>query len=128
MLYNRWSAQGIFAQMMAGLAAEHGDKKTVMSDATYLKDTSRRVQPGREKMGCGRLVGRTKGGKTTKLHAICDSQGCPINFIASAGQVSDDIGTRALLSRMPHVDWLLGDRGYDADWVRHGVPPSGGPV
>ncbi len=29
--------QGIFAQMMAGLAADHGEEKTVMIDATYLK-------------------------------------------------------------------------------------------
>ena len=39
-LYNRWkrwSDKGIFAQMMAGLAAEHGETKTVMIDATYLK-------------------------------------------------------------------------------------------
>ncbi|KHQ49688.1 Transposase orfA IS5 family element [Mameliella alba] len=39
-LYNRWkrwSEKGIFAQMMAGLAAEHGEEKTAMIDATYLK-------------------------------------------------------------------------------------------
>ena len=39
-LYNRWkrwSEKGIFARMMAGLAAEHGEEKTVMIDATYLK-------------------------------------------------------------------------------------------
>ena len=39
-LYNRWkrwSDKGIFARMMAGLAAEHGERKTVMIDATYLK-------------------------------------------------------------------------------------------
>lgn len=39
-LYNRWkrwSDKGIFAQMMASLAAQHGEKKTVMIDATYLK-------------------------------------------------------------------------------------------
>jgi hypothetical protein len=29
--------QRIFAQMMAGLAADHGEEKTVMIDATYLK-------------------------------------------------------------------------------------------
>lgn len=29
--------KGIFARMMAGLAAEHGEKTTVMIDATYLK-------------------------------------------------------------------------------------------
>ena len=39
-LYNRWkrwSEKGIFAQIMAGLAAEHREEKTVMIDATYLK-------------------------------------------------------------------------------------------
>ncbi|ASP21979.1 transposase [Antarctobacter heliothermus] len=35
--WKRWSDKGIFAHMMAGLAAEHGEKKTVMIDATYLK-------------------------------------------------------------------------------------------
>lgn len=39
-LYNRWkrwSEKGIFAEMMADLAASHGEEKTVMIDATYLK-------------------------------------------------------------------------------------------
>ena len=31
----RWSEKGIFTRMMIGLAAEHGEKKTVMIDATY---------------------------------------------------------------------------------------------
>ena len=35
--WKRWSEKGIFAQMMVGLAAEHGEEKTVMIDATYLK-------------------------------------------------------------------------------------------
>ena len=29
--------RGVFARMMAGLSAGHGEQKTVMSDATYLK-------------------------------------------------------------------------------------------
>lgn len=39
-LYNRWkrwSNKGIFAQMLIGLAADHGEEKTVMIDTTYLK-------------------------------------------------------------------------------------------
>ena len=39
-LYNRWkrwSDKGVFARIMVGLAAEHGEKKTAMIDATYLK-------------------------------------------------------------------------------------------
>ena len=33
----RWSYKGVFARIMAGLAAEHVEEKTVMIDATYLK-------------------------------------------------------------------------------------------
>ena len=35
--WKRWSEKGIFAKMMAGLAAGHGEQMTVMIDATYLK-------------------------------------------------------------------------------------------
>lgn len=61
----------------------------------------------------------------TKLHAICDSQGRPIDLLITAGQASDYIGTRALLSGLPNVKWLLGDRGYDADWLREAVQDNG---
>ena len=61
----------------------------------------------------------------TKLHAICDSQGRPLNLFVTAGQVSDYIGARALLSSLPKVDWLLGDRGYDADWFREALKDKG---
>ena len=47
----------------------------------------------------------------TKLHAICDSQGRPMDLFVTAGQVSDYIGAPALLSDLPNGKWLLGDRG-----------------
>ncbi|KRW94038.1 transposase [Paracoccus sp. MKU1] len=61
----------------------------------------------------------------TKLHAICDSQGRPLNLFVTAGPVSDYIGARALLSSLPKVDWPLGDRGYDADWFRDALKDNG---
>ena len=39
-LYNRWkrwSEKGVFARILAGLAAEEPEEKTAMIDATYLK-------------------------------------------------------------------------------------------
>ena len=71
-----------------------------------------------KKRGRGRLIGRTKGGMNTKLHAVTDKIGRPIRFFMTAGQVSDYTGARALVSSLPAADWLLGDRGYDADWFR----------
>lgn len=35
--WKRWSEKGIFARKMAGLTAEHGEEKTLMIDAAYLK-------------------------------------------------------------------------------------------
>jgi transposase len=61
----------------------------------------------------------------TKLHAVCDSQGRPLNLFLTAGQVRDDIDARAMLSCLPDVDWLLGDRGYGADWFREALKGKG---
>ena len=63
--------------------------------------------------------------RNTKLHAICDSQGRPLNLFVTAGQVGDDIGARALPSSLPDVDGLLGDRSYDAYWFRDASKDKG---
>lgn len=57
----------------------------------------------------------------TKLHAVTDANGRPIRFFMTAGQVSDYTGAKALVSSQPAADWLLGDRGYDADWFREAL-------
>ena len=46
-------------------------------------------------------------------------------MFVSAGQVSDYIGARALLGSLPDVEWLLGDRGHDADWFRDALKDKG---
>ena len=57
----------------------------------------------------------------TKLHAVTDANGRPISFFMTAGQVSDYTGAAALLDSLPRAQWLLGDRGYDADWFRNAL-------
>ena len=61
----------------------------------------------------------------TKLHAICDGWCCPLDPFVTAKQVGDYIGARALLSSQLDVNWLLGDRGYDADWFREALKDKG---
>jgi transposase len=61
----------------------------------------------------------------TKLHAIADANGRPLSFFMTAGQVSDYTGAAALLDDMPKAQWLLGDRGYDADWFRDALQAKG---
>jgi len=61
----------------------------------------------------------------TKLHAVTDENGRPISFFMSAGEASDYTGAAALLNSLPPAQWLLADRGYDADWFREGLQNKG---
>ena len=54
----------------------------------------------------------------TKLHAVTDTSGRPVRLFITAGQVSDYTGAAALMNGLPEAEWLLADRGYDADWFR----------
>jgi transposase len=124
-LYNRWkrwSEAGVFIRMMEGLsgrAAHRHDRRDLSEGAPH------GFEPGGKKGGLGRLIGRTKGGMNTKLHAVTDANGRPISLFMTAGQVSDYTGAAALLDSLPKTQWLLGDRGYDADWFRDALQAKG---
>ena len=93
-----------------------------------MQPTSKRTalpQAWGKKRGRGRLIGQTKGGMNTKLHANTDTRGRPVRFFITAGQVSDYTGAAALMNGLPEADWLLADRGYDADWFREGLIEKG---
>ncbi|WP_285295442.1 IS5 family transposase [Aureimonas altamirensis] len=127
-LYNRWkrwSEAGVFVRMMEGLSGAQTERRTVMIDATYLKAHRTASSLRGKKGGLGRLIGRTKGGMNTKLHAVTDANGRPISLFMTAGQVSDYTGAAALLDSLPRAQWLLGDRGYDADWFRDALQARG---
>lgn len=102
-LYNRWkrwSDAGVFVRMMKGLSGAQIELRTVMIDATYLK-AHRTASCLRVKGGLGRLIGRTKGGMNTKLHA--GRNGC----WATEGMTPTGSGTpcrqRASLPAFPDV-------------------------
>ncbi len=61
----------------------------------------------------------------TKLHAVTDTNGRPLRFFITAGQVSDYTGAAALLDDLPEAEWLLGDRGYNANWLREALKDKG---
>ncbi len=127
-LYNRWkrwSDTGVFARIMMGLAEQASDDNTISIDATYLKAHRTASSLRLKKGGRGRLIGQTKGGMNTKLHAATDTSGRPARFFITAGQVSEYAGAAALMNSLPEANWLLSDRGYDADWFREALADKG---
>jgi transposase len=61
----------------------------------------------------------------TKLHTVTDAEGRPLSFFMTAGQVSDYTGVAALLDDLPNAQWMLGDRGHDADRYRNALQAKG---
>ncbi len=62
---------------------------------------------------------------TTKIHALTDARGLPINFILTPGQAHDLLGAADLLTDLGEGDVLLGDKAYDADWLRRQIEAQG---
>jgi transposase len=61
-------------------------------------------------------LGRSRGGFTTKIHAVTDALGNLLDFILTPGQASDVGQAESLLTLTPEgVEALLGDKGYDSD-------------
>ena len=56
---------------------------------------------------------------------MTDAKGRPLLFFMTAGQVSDYTGAAALLGSLMAAEWLIADRGDDADWFRDALKDKG---
>ena len=63
-------------------------------------------------------MGRSRGGLTSKIHAVVDTNGLPVKLALTAGAAHDNRLAGKLLSRLKWGTMLLADRGDDADWIR----------
>jgi transposase len=63
-------------------------------------------------------MGRSRGGLTTKLHALVDADGRPVGLRLTGGQVHDACEAEALVEAIPEGATLLGDKGYDSTAIR----------
>ena len=70
-------------------------------------------------------MGRSRGGMTSKIHAVVDTNGLPVRLGLTAGEAHDNRLALKLLSRLRSGSMLLADRGYDADWIRAFVNEQG---
>lgn len=70
--------------------------------------------PGQEGDGLSEAIGRSKGGLSTKIHALTDALGNPIGFHLTQGQACDLDGADVLLKEFT-ANTLIADKGYDAD-------------
>jgi transposase len=70
-------------------------------------------------------MGRSRGGLTTKIHALVDACGLPIALKLTEGQAHDGRSATDLLGALPRKCVLLADRGYDSDALRAMITAQG---
>jgi transposase len=80
---------------------------------------------GRKRGGDAQEIGRSRGGLSTKIHALVDALGNPLRFILTAGQVHDSKQAEALIAGFD-FDKLLADKGYDSNRFREVITAAGG--
>jgi transposase len=119
--FARWRRAGVWDQLMNALTASH-------DAAVQIIDTSivRVHQHGACIAGnCEQLMGRSRGGLTTKIHAVVDAGGLPVRLALTTGEAHDNRLVLTLLRALKSGALLLADRGYDADWIRTFVSQHG---
>lgn len=57
-------------------------------------------------------------GTASKIHALVDAEGRPVDLRLTAGQIADCSQADALTDGLGEGDILLADKGYDSDAIR----------
>ena len=112
--FNRWSRQGIWTDIFYALTGSTGMYGSISVDSSYVK-----AHRGRRKRGAfNNAIGRSRGGQTTKIHALTDDIGRPLAFLVTPGNTHDLVGAHDLIGMVRSPRRLLADRAYDARSLR----------
>jgi transposase len=70
-------------------------------------------------------IGISRGGRTTKIHALTDGLGRLVAFCLTAGHVADCRAAESLLQGLPHNALVMADRAYDTNAIRQQIEQQG---
>lgn len=117
----RWRKADVWDRLIDAVTAAH-DGKVQMIDSSSVRVHQHAAN---KKSGGDRCMGRSRGGLTTKIHALTDAQGLPLELVLTPGQAADCPTAAKLLGRLREGTILLADKAYDADWLRRSVEAAG---
>jgi transposase len=112
MRFKSWSDKGIWADLFEQVKVDP-DMEATMIDATIVR--AHACSAGYKKDSQDQeALGRSKGGFTTKVHALVDALGNPLKFILTPGQRHDITQADSLVQELENT-MLLADKGYDSN-------------
>src|SRR5277367_2320383 len=80
---------------------------------------------GRKKGEHKQAIGRSRGGRNTKIHAIADAKGRLLSILLSGGEAHDCPPAKRLIRRTKPARKLLGDKAYDSAELRRWLKSRG---
>jgi transposase len=110
--FKKWSTRGIWKKLFEYFQ-EDPDMEWVMIDSTIVRAHACAAGYGKDTQP-QEALGRSKGGFTTKIHAICDALGNPLKFILTAGQRNDITQAQSLMQGIQNT-LVNGDKAYDSN-------------
>src|SRR3982751_3037717 len=93
-----------------------GECRYRMADAGFYDCSRPSACRWRKRGQQNEALGRSRGGFSTQIHAVCDALGHPLRFILTGGQAADCRQALALLDGLK-ADAVLADKGYDANYI-----------
>ena len=112
MRFKSWANKGIWADLFMQVQIDP-DMEASMIDATIIR--AHACSAGYSKNGQEQeALGRSKGGFSTKIHALVDALGNPLKFILTPGQRHDVTQGDSLVQDLENT-MLLADKGYDCN-------------
>ncbi|WPM83027.1 MULTISPECIES: IS5 family transposase [Brucella/Ochrobactrum group] len=112
----RWRKAGVWDRLLAAVSEAY-DGDIVMIDSSCVR-VHQHAANGKKGDGNDGCMGRSRGGLTSKIHALVDAEGRPVTLRLTAGQVADCREAEALIDALGEGDILLADKGYDSDAIR----------
>lgn len=94
-----------------------------MIDSTHVKFPPLGV--GRPKGGAKQAIGRSRGGRNTKIHALADAKGHLLSILLTGGEAHDCPPARRRIRRTTAAAKLLGDKAYDNAELRQWLEKRG---
>ena len=109
--FRRWQKRGFWDAIFTVLT-KVADMESVMIDGTYIH--AHKHSSGARRCSGTQAIGRSRGGLTSKLHAVVDALGYPLRLKLTGGHCSDISQAFQLLAPYHNCN-TLADRGYDCD-------------
>src|ERR1700732_4086182 len=117
-------------QSLQQMVTARGLAAPVRADCSFWRCSSRTQPPhfaregapprrARKRGEWAQAVGRSRGGRTSKIHCLADDCGRPVAFALTPGNVADISMAVPLFGGVTAPNHVIADKAYDADSLRN---------